>query len=84
MSIIVSDRQQTVHAGTQASIRALVTLHATHERIEAVLRMALLLFAGITAFAVLDRLTGGWTVMDTTWMEDFASPLIKKSPVRCT
>lgn len=37
--------------------------------------------SGILAFCVLDRLTGSWTVMDSQWMQDFANPMIKRSPL---
>jgi hypothetical protein len=81
-TIIFEARQYGVHEGTQHNTRQLVVLHETQERIAATLRLILLLFAGILAFAVLDRLTGGWSVMGTAWFEDFAKPLILNSPVR--
>jgi hypothetical protein len=80
-SIVFEARQFAVHEGTQHNTRTLVTLQDTQVQIAATLRMIMLIFAGILAFAVLDRLTGSWTVMDTAWFEDFANPLIKKSPV---
>lgn len=80
-SIIFEARQFSVHEGTQHNTRQLVALHDTHAQVAATLRLIMLLFAGILAFAVLDRLTGSWTVMDTAWFEDFAKPMIKNSPV---
>lgn len=41
----------------------------------------MLILAGLLAFALLDRLTGQWTVMDTAWMQDFAAPMITSSPL---
>lgn len=44
-------------------------------------RRSMFLLAGMLAFDVLDRLTGSWTVMDSQWMQDFANPMIKRSPL---
>jgi phosphatidylinositol-3,4,5-trisphosphate 3-phosphatase/dual-specificity protein phosphatase PTEN len=40
-----------------------------------------LIFAGLLAFGILDRLTGTWTVMDTQWFADFSNPLIRNYPI---
>ena len=39
------------------------------------------ILAGVLAFDVLQRLTGDWTVMDSAWMQDFANPMILKTPL---
>jgi hypothetical protein len=36
------------------------------------------IFAGMIAFDLLDRITGDWTVLDATWMAEFAESVIKK------
>lgn len=41
----------------------------------------MLLLAGVLAFDILDRVTGNWTVMDSSWMQDFADPMIKDYPI---
>jgi hypothetical protein len=41
----------------------------------------MLMLAALLAFAVLDRLTGEWSVMDAAWMRDFAAPMVTGSPL---
>lgn len=53
----------------------------TATRSQNALRILTFMVSGILAFCVLDRLTGSWTVMDSQWMQDFANPMIKRSPL---
>ena len=39
------------------------------------------IMSGVLAFDILDRLTGAWSVMDSPWMQDFANPMIRNTPV---
>ncbi len=38
------------------------------------------MFAGMLSFDILDRLTGEWTVVNQTWMQDFVETFIKGTP----
>jgi hypothetical protein len=83
-NIVFETRQFRVHEGVQNNTRQLIVLNETNERMAATLRMLLLIFAGVLAFEILDRITGNWTVMDAEWFEDFANPMIRKFPVSHT
>ena len=39
------------------------------------------MLAALLSFALLDRLTGDWTVMDTSWMRAFTDPMIRDAPL---
>jgi hypothetical protein len=65
----------------ELNTRTLVRMNETHARVSSLLQIIGLMLAGVIAFAVLDRITGQWSVMDTPWMQDFADPMIMKSPV---
>lgn len=81
--IVFETRQYKIHESVQHNTRQLIMLNETNERMSATMRMLLLIFAGILAFEILDRITGNtWTVMDTDWFEDFANPMIRRYPVR--
>ena len=80
--VVSESRQSRVSDSLQTSSRTLIALNETHERNAATLRVIMLTLSGILAFAVLDRITGSWSVMDSTWFSDFANPMIKNSPVR--
>ena len=81
-SVVSEARLFRVHETVQASARAAIALNETHERNAATLRIIMLTLSGLLAFAVLDRITGSWSVMDSDWFSDFANPMIKNSPVR--
>ncbi len=80
-NIVFETKQYKIHESVQHNTRQLIMLNDTNERMAATMRMLLLIFAGLLAFEILDRITGNWTVMDTEWFEDFANPMIKRFPV---
>ena len=65
----------------EAHTRTLVDLNETHERSAGSLRIIMLMMSGVLAFSVLDRITGQWSVMGSTWFTDFSKPMIQDSPV---
>ena len=79
--IVAESRMYRLNESVHANTRQLVELNATGERTAATLQMLMFIFAGILAFAILDRLTGQWTVMDTQWFADFSNPLIRNYPI---
>lgn len=80
-TVVAETRQFKLHEVVQVNTRQLVEMNGTGEKAASTLRVLMYIFAGILAFDVLDRLTGGWTVMDTEWFADFANPMIRKYPV---
>ncbi len=79
--IVAESRMYRLNESVQTNTRQLVELNATGERSAATLQMLMYIFAGILGFAILDRLTGSWTVMDTQWFADFSNPLIRDRPL---
>lgn len=41
----------------------------------------MLILSALLAFAILDRLTGQWSVMQSPWFVDFATPMITQGPL---
>ena len=66
-SIVSDSRHFRLHEGIHASQRTLIALNETHERNAATLRVIMLAICGLLSFAVLDRITGSWSVMQSTW-----------------
>jgi len=64
---------QTLHQNA----KALVAIRTSHEETISTLHVLRVILAGGIAFSVLDRLTGDWTVVDTTWMKNFADTVIR-------
>jgi hypothetical protein len=61
--------------------RQLMHLQTLSEKSASSLEILQYIFAGLLAFSVLDRITGEWSVMDQTWMKDFADPMISETPI---
>jgi WD repeat-containing protein 35 len=51
-----------------------------NERAATSLQILQMIFAGILAFDILDRLTGDWTVVNTAWAQAFVSSMIQNTP----
>ena len=80
--VVFETKQFKLHEAMHVNTRQLVELNATGERGVATLGVLMIIFAGILAFNILDRLTGNWTVMDREWFADFSNVMIKNYPVR--
>jgi len=81
-NVLAESRMYRLNEAVHQNTRQLVELNSTGEKTFASLNMIMLIFAGILAFAIMDRITGAWTVMDTAWFADFSNPLIRNYPVR--
>ena len=66
-------------ASAQEHNRILAQIAESNERIATSLRVLLVMTSGMFGFDCLDRLTGGWSVMNTTWFSEFAD-LIRGIP----
>ena len=65
----------------EANSRKLCSLQEYNSHSAHSLQILQVMFAGMLAFDWLDRLTGEWTVMNSTWMIDFAENMIRKYPM---
>jgi len=57
--------------------RNLRTLQNANERMSASLEFMQFMFTGVLSFAILDRYTGAWTVINTEWMRAFANTMMR-------
>ena len=80
-NVVAETRLHRFQDLVETNTRSLVRMHETHQRVASLLEVVSLMLSGIVAFAILDRITGQWSVMDTQWMKDFADPMITQSPV---
>merc|ERR1712054_566226 len=58
----------------------LVLKQEANERAATVLELMQIVMAGMLAFDILDRITGDWTVVNTTWMRTFVEPMLRNTP----
>ena len=63
--------------GLEQNTKYLCTLQVSNSDTVHSLQILQIIFAGMIAFDILDRITGDWTVIDTTWMEGFVNALIR-------
>jgi WD repeat-containing protein 35 len=80
-SIVGETRMHRYQQVLQENSRTMLRMHETHQRVASLLEVLALMMSGIIAFAILDRITGQWSVMDAPWMKDFAEPMITNSPI---
>ena len=57
--------------GLEQNTKSLCALQISNSDTVHSLQILQIIFAGMIAFDVLDRITGDWTVVDTVWMENF-------------
>ncbi len=82
MSLVVSDNKLHMMTESVASnTKRLCALNSTGERTAISLEVMQTLIAGALAFAIMDRFTGDWSVVNTEWAAGFVEPLIKNSPM---
>ena len=81
MTHVVSEEKMfALNQSLELNTRRLCELHETNERSAISLQLFQLVFTGSLMFDVLDRLTGDWTVVNSTWFASMAD-LIKSVPV---
>ncbi|CAM9176318.1 unnamed protein product [Ectocarpus sp. 6 AP-2014] len=61
--------------------RTLVVSYRTSDKSAKSLQILLVMFAGMLAFDVLDRLTGDWTVTNSDWFQAFYVAVIQSTPI---
>jgi hypothetical protein len=81
MAAIVShERDFQQNEAIRLQTRSLCELQEINERTAATLLLIQVLLAGLLAFALLDRVTGDWTVVNTDWMQNFLEVMMYKNP----
>jgi len=82
MGLVVSDNK--LHQMTESmakNTRRLCDLNGTNERTAIALEVLQTLAAGMLGFAILDRVTGEWSVVNTEWAAGLVEPAIKNTPM---
>lgn len=69
-----------VGVATRDYSKQLCDLQVNNEKTSKSLEIVQLILAGTLAFTTLDRLTGQWSVVNTTWMRTIVEPLMKNVP----
>jgi len=62
------DRAFALDCQNEANSRKLIERHAANERAAQALQLLLVIFAGLFAFAFLDRITGEWSLVNVSYM----------------
>ena len=65
--------------GLEQNTKSLCALQVSNSDAVHSLQILQVIFAGMIAFDVLDRITGEWTVVDTIWMENFKKRMLGES-----
>merc|ERR1711871_230683 len=78
---MAENRAHAANEAIKAQNRTLIRLQDSNAKTSRTLEVLLVCFSAGLAFDVLDRLTGEWTAVSTTWMRDFVEPMIKNTPM---
>ena len=77
LSTTTDNRLAQVSDRLAESTKSLETINAQNRETAHSVCIFRILFSGIIAFDILDRVTGDWTVMDTQWMMGFVDTIVK-------
>lgn len=80
MSAVVSESKMfRLNESVDLNTKTLCQLQESNERTAVSLQILQFIYGGVIAFQFLDRITGSWSVMSTSWFASFAA-LIEQSP----
>lgn len=79
--VITQGRQMRTQELIEYNSRQMLLLHSTEERSANTLEVLQFILSAMLAFAVMDRLTGEWSINDLAWMQDFKAAMLTNSPV---
>ncbi len=81
MSSVVSENKMfQLNECLEQNTKRLCTLQDSSKQSAKSLHILLIVFAGMLAFEILDRVTGDWSVSTTTWLTDFFEDYIEDIP----
>ena len=82
MSSVVSE-SKTFHMNESVDINTqkMCALQDSNERTAGTLQMLQLIFGGVLAFQILDRVTGQWSVANSPWFSTFYQSAIQNTPL---
>lgn len=77
VSTVADDKLSEMNEKLKQSNKSLDVINASNKEAAHSLQIFRIVLAGMISFDVLDRLTGEWTVVDTTWMYNFVENVIR-------
>lgn len=82
MSSVVSE-SKTFHMNESVDVNTqkMCALQDSNERTAGTLQMLQLIFGGVLAFQILDRVTGQWSVANSPWFSTFYQSAIQNTPL---
>eukprot|EP00903_Cladosiphon_okamuranus_P012290 g11524.t2 len=82
MSAVVSENKMfRLNESLELNTKKLCNLNESSAKSAKSLQILLVMFAGMLAFDVLDRLTGDWSVTNTDWFQGFYAAVIQSTPI---
>eukprot|EP00753_Platysulcus_tardus_P005798 PLAT13700.1.p1 GENE.PLAT13700.1~~PLAT13700.1.p1 ORF type:complete len:821 (-),score=427.14 PLAT13700.1:62-2524(-) len=79
-NVVAESRAFRVQQAIRQHTRSMAEMQEAGERQTTALEIMQVLLVGMLSFDVLDRITGDWSVIDTTWMAPFKESMIDGSP----
>ncbi|KAG5192767.1 hypothetical protein JKP88DRAFT_269267 [Tribonema minus] len=81
MSAVVSENKLfRLNESLELNTKRLCQLNESNQKSAKALQIILYVLAGSLSFDILDRITGDWTVTNTTWLNGFMNAFILNSP----
>lgn len=78
MSAVVSEAKMfSMNESVDLNTKKMCQLQKSNEKSAASLQNLQIIFSGILAFDILNRLTGDWTVVQQSWMSSFSSAVLQ-------
>ena len=83
MSSVVSETKMfTLNENIDGNTKRMCLLQDSNERAAGTLQMLMVIFTGLLAFDILDRITGNnWTVTQSAWLSSFYKAYIQNTPL---
>lgn len=79
-AVVTGNKMFQLHQSVDLNTQRLCQLSDSNERTAGSLNILQMIIAGIFAFEVLDRLTGQWSVANSSWFASFYTTAIQDSP----
>ena len=78
MSAVVSESKMfNLNESVDMNTKRMCSLQESNEKAAASLQILQMIFAGILAFDILDRITGDWTVVTQSWFSSFTTNVLQ-------
>jgi len=79
--VVSEGKMFSLNENLESNSKKLCSLQENNSDTAHSLQILQIIFAGVLAFDLMDRVTGDWTVVNAEWMESLAQTLFKDSPL---